>query len=249
VLLFSHFHHDHIQGFPFFQPAFLPQARLHLFGPGAAPETLERVLEGNQSPLNFPVALREMAAAKSFHSVRAFDTILWDDAGVRLAMPGAEHTERTIVVRIHHSHAHPGGVYVYRIDWRGRSVVYASDTEAYAGADCRLAHFARAADLLIHDAQYTEAHYAGRLPGFPSTQGYGHSTIEMACEAARAAGAGQLCLFHHDPAYDDARLVENEAHARELFTAVVMAHEGLQIPVRARALAPVGSDVKYAAHG
>ena len=62
TLLFSHLHHDHTQGFPFFVPAYLPNAKLNIFGPGVSPETLEKVLESNQSPTTFPVGLREMAA-------------------------------------------------------------------------------------------------------------------------------------------------------------------------------------------
>ena len=68
---------------------------------------------------------------------------------------------------IHKSYAHPGGVYVYRITWRGKSVVYATDTEGYVGTDRRLVQFAKHADVLIHDAQYLEEHYRGQLAGFP----------------------------------------------------------------------------------
>jgi ribonuclease BN (tRNA processing enzyme) len=89
----------------------------------------------------------------------------------------------------------------------------------------------------------------GRLAGYPSTQGYGHSTIEMACEVAQAADVHRLALFHHDPAYDDSVLAENEAHARALFPAATMAYEGLEIAIPIQATVPMGRDVKYAAHG
>ncbi len=72
TLLFSHLHHDHTQGFPFFAPAYLPNAKLNLFGPGVSPEALEKVLEDNQSPATFPVGLREMAASKNIRSLREF---------------------------------------------------------------------------------------------------------------------------------------------------------------------------------
>jgi phosphoribosyl 1,2-cyclic phosphodiesterase len=258
ALLFSHLHHDHTQGFPFFVPAFMPLAHLHIFGPGDTAGMLERVLEGNQSPQTFPVSLREMASAKTIRSIRETEAVIWDEQGIRVSESGIQPNEEAVVVRLYHSHAHPGGVYVYRIAWRGRSVVYATDTEGYIGTDRRLVQFARGGDLLIHDAQYTEEHYAGQMAGFPSTQGYGHSTVAMACEAARAAEVDQLVLFHHDPAYNDDMLAKNEAHARTLFPASDLAREGLQVVLHAPRVRTSGSeqvtnragrDVKYAQNG
>jgi ribonuclease BN (tRNA processing enzyme) len=101
-------------------------------------------------------------------------------------------SDEAVIIRIHKSFAHPGGVFVYRLTWRGRSVVYATDTEGYDGTDKRLVKFAKGANVLIHDAQYTDDHYRGQLPGFPSTQGFGHSTISMACDVAAAADVEQL---------------------------------------------------------
>ncbi|MFZ5880529.1 MAG: MBL fold metallo-hydrolase [Chloroflexota bacterium] len=233
ALFFSHLHHDHTQGFPFFLPAFLPSVRLHIFGPGAMPETLGRVLESNQSPTTFPVSLNDMAAGKDIRSVRETEVIVWDADGVRLAESGRGVSDESVVVRIHRSYAHPGGVYAYRIQWRGKSVVYATDTEGYVGTDRRLAQFARAADVLIHDAQYSREHYSGALAGFPSTQGYGHSSVDMACEMAAASGVERLCLFHHEPAYDDAMLAALEVHAQTLFAGAVAAREGLEIKLKA----------------
>src|SRR5687768_888416 len=211
VLLFSHLHHDHTQGFPFFVPAYMPNVRLHIFGPGRTPKTLSHVLEHNQSSETFPVSLRDMASSKDIHSVRESQVIVWDEAGVRLAESAVGFSDEPVIIRIHKSYAHPGGVYVYRITWRGKSVVYATDTEGYVGTDRKLVAFARNADVLIHDAQYSEEHYRGQLAGFPSTQGYGHSTVTMACEMGAASEAGQLILFHYDPAYSDAMVAGMEA--------------------------------------
>jgi phosphoribosyl 1,2-cyclic phosphodiesterase len=229
VLLFSHLHHDHTQGFPFFVPAYMPNARLHIFGPGGTPETLSRVLEHNQSSETFPVSLRDMAASKDIHSVRESQVIVWDEAGVRLAESAVGFSEEAVVIRIHKSYAHPGGVYVYRIMWHGKSVVYATDTEGYVGTDRKLVAFTRDADVLIHDAQYSEEHYRGALAGFPSTQGYGHSTVTMTCEVAAASEAGQLILFHHDPAYSDEMVARMEAEAKAQFSEAQAAYEGLEI--------------------
>jgi len=229
LLLFSHLHHDHTQGFPFFLPGYLPNVRLHIFGPGGTPETLSQVLEHNQSSEMFPVSLRDMASAKDIQSVRESQIIVWDEAGVRLAEStiGVDHD--AVLIRIHKSYAHPGGVYVYRITWRGKSVVYATDTEGYVGTDRKLVQFAKEADVLIHDAQYSEEHYRGQLAGFPSTQGYGHSTVTMACEVAAASEAGQLILFHHDPSYSDALVAGMETSAQALFNKARAAYEGLEL--------------------
>jgi phosphoribosyl 1,2-cyclic phosphodiesterase len=229
MLLFSHLHHDHTQGFPFFVPAYQANVQLHIFGPGGTPETLSRVLEHNQSSETFPVSLRDMASSKDIQSVRESQIILWDEAGVRVAesIPGVGND--AVVIRIHKSYAHPGGVYSYRITWRGKSVMYATDTEGYVGTDRRLAQSAKNADVLIHDAQYLEAHYRGQLAGFPSTQGYGHSTVMMACEVAAASQVGQLVLFHHDPSYSDAVIAGMEATAKAQFNATRAAYEGFEI--------------------
>jgi len=262
VLLFSHLHHDHTQGFPFFLPAYLPNARLHIFGPGGTPETLSHVLEHNQSSETFPVGLREMASSKDINSVRESQVIVWDEEGVRVtestAGPALSRVEglssEAILICIHKSYAHPGGVYIYRITWRGTSIVYATDTEGYVGTDRKLVQFAKDADMLIHDAQYSEEHYRGQLAGFPSTQGYGHSTVTMACEVAAASEAGQLILFHHDPSYADALVECMEASAKALFSGAQAAYEGLEITLT---LTPSPSparrgewkrEVKYANH-
>lgn len=229
VLLFSHLHHDHTHGFPFFVPAYMPNARLHIFGPGGTPETLSRVLEQNQSSETFPVSLSDMASSKDIHSVRESQVIVWDEAGVRFAESTAGLDNDAVIIRIHKSYAHPSGVYVYRITTRGKSVIYATDTEGYVGTDRRLVAFARAADMLIHDAQYLEEHYRGQLAGYPSTQGYGHSTVTMACEVAAASEAGQLILFHHDPAYSDEMTARMEASAKTQFGKAQAAYEGLEI--------------------
>jgi len=232
LLLFSHLHHDHTQGFPFFTPAYFPNTRLSIFGPGGTPETLKHVLEHNQSAETFPVSLRDMSAAKTIESVRESQVIVWDIENVRVVESASGLSPEAVVIRIHKSYAHPGGVYVYRITWRGKSVVYATDTEGYVGMDRKLVAFARDADVLIHDAQYSEEHYRGQLAGFPSTQGFGHSTAVMASEVAASAETGELILFHHDPAYTDDLVAAQEAAAQKLFPDSRAAYEGYEIKLK-----------------
>lgn len=229
LVLFSHLHHDHTQGFPFFVPAYLPNARLHIFGPGGTSETLKNILEHNQSAETFPVSLNDMAAAKNIQSVHESQVIVWDEEGIRVVGSGNRLNEDAVIICIQKSHAHPGGVHIHRISWRGKSVVYATDTEGYIGMDRRLVAFARNADVLIHDAQYSEEHYRGQLAGFSATQGYGHSTANMAAEVAASAETGELVLFHHDPAYSDNMVAAQENTAKEIFPESRAAYEGLEV--------------------
>ncbi|MCC7117596.1 MAG: MBL fold metallo-hydrolase [Anaerolineales bacterium] len=229
LLLFSHLHHDHLQGFPFFVPAYLPNARLHIFGPGNSNEALKNVLEHNQSAEIFPVSLRDMASTKQIQTVQETQTIVWDEAGPRAVGANVRLSAEAVAIRIHKSYAHPGCVFVYRLTWRGKTVVYATDTEGYVGTDRKLAAFARDADVLIHDAQYSAEHYYGARAGFPATQGFGHSTPEMAGEVAASAEVGQLILFHHDPNYSDAMVAEQEDYAKKIFADSCAAREGLEI--------------------
>ncbi len=247
LLLFSHLHHDHTQGFPFFVPAYMPNTRLHILGPDGMTESLREVLEHNQSAETFPVGLRDMASAKNIQSIQESQMILWDEEGVRVVGSNVRLSEEALVIRVHKSYAHPGGVFIYRISWHGKSVVYATDTEGYIGTDRRLVLFARDADVLIHDAQYGEAHYAGQLAGFPSTQGFGHSTATMACEVAASAETGQLILFHHDPAYSDERVAEQENTAKANFPESYAAYEGMEINIHGSSFERgiSGRDVQY----
>jgi len=229
ILLFSHLHHDHTQGFPFFGPAYNPAVQLHLFGPGTAELAIDRLLDRNQSPPAFPVSLRDMSAALVFYSLKGGEMIGFESGLPKTIRRGINPDELTI--RCMRSYAHPGQVLIYRLDWNGRSLVYATDTEGYVGGDRRLANFAKDADILIHDAQYTAEDYAAR-------QGFGHSTPQMAASLARDAGVKSLALFHHDPMYDDESVHDLEEQAQQIFGSSFAAREGLKIEIPAAPAKP-----------
>lgn len=234
VLLFSHLHHDHSQGFPFFTPAFIPTSRLHLYGPDFMNSSPKVMLGGVMNPPYFPLRLDELNAWLSFATLREPDMVLVGESvgGVALCVAADEASYNDpdlIKIRILRSYAHPNGVLHYRVEWRGISVVYATDTEGYVNGDQRLARFARETSLLIHDAQYTDEHYLGLAPGLPTTQGYGHSTINIACQAARSSGARQLVLFHHAPEYDDDTLDRVARLAEDCLPGTTLAREGMRI--------------------
>jgi phosphoribosyl 1,2-cyclic phosphodiesterase len=227
VLFFSHLHHDHTQGFPFFVPAYFANSQLDLFVPAIYERDAKAVLTEVMSAPTFPVSFQQTGAQKQIHRLQPTQIILLDDDGLtKLPATTTPIPEDTVVIRAMWSYAHPQGVMIYRVEYQGKSVVYATDTEGYAGGDQRLVEFARGADLLIHDAQYTQDHYVGALAGAPVTQGYGHSTAAMACDTAQTAKVGQLVLFHHDPNYADQTIAQIERQARELFANTVAAREG-----------------------
>lgn len=245
LLLFSHLHHDHTQGFPFFVPAYIPKAKLHIYGPGGTTETVKHVLEHNQSSDTFPISLRDMASNKDIQSLHESQVIVWGEDGIRVHESSPSPSPEAVVIRIHRSYAHPGSVYHYRIEYQGKSVVYATDTEGYVGLDRKLIQFSRDADVLIHDAQYSDEDYI-------SKQGYGHSTATMAGQVAASAETGQLILFHHDPSYADDWVAAQERAAKSIFPDSQAAFEGLEISLSPKLQPKISQErlaVKYATHG
>lgn len=229
TILLSHTHHDHIHGFPFFKPAYLGTSVLHVFGPKMLQQDLEEQLSTAMVAPFFPIELDDMESLRYVQSVRPGDVILFNGTTNppkvlnRHRDTVSEHPEQ-VQVKIMKSFAHPkSGVFVYRIEWNGKSVVYATDTESYHGMDTRMALFSAGADLLIHDAQYTHEEYVG-APA--PKQGFGHSTPELAAAIARQAGVKKLLLFHHDPQHSDDMMLKIEREARKKFRNTVVAREG-----------------------
>jgi phosphoribosyl 1,2-cyclic phosphodiesterase len=229
TLLLTHMHQDHTQGFPFFLPAHQGTSTLYIMGPRTFDAELESTLNHVVLPPSFPVSLYEMPSLKMIRTLSDTEQILIDPASnginiYNMYQHEPVHLPEQVSISIHRSLAHPrNGVYIYRIDWRGKSVVFASDTEGYAFADRRLVTFAHNADVLIHDAQYTQADYINRH------QGWGHSTPEMACEVARLSNAGRLILTHYEPRYNDELVAEMEQAAQALFANTTAAYEGLEV--------------------
>lgn len=215
-IFFSHVHWDHIQGFPFFAPAFIKGNKIHLHGGHKVSGTLEETLAGQMENPSFPVHLSEMGAQMSFHDL--FE-------GQVLEIPAVDGGG---VVRISNTRGnHPGGVYAYRVDYQGHSVMYATDTEHYSIVDPKLKRLAADVDVLVYDSQYTPEEYAGEIGG-PKT-GWGHSTFAAAVELAKSANAKQLVLYHHDPGQDDAAVRVKEQRAQAVYGNAIAAFEGLKI--------------------
>jgi phosphoribosyl 1,2-cyclic phosphodiesterase len=233
-ILLSHTHHDHIQGLPFFQPAYKPYASLYIFGPQLLGVDLRESISETMTARYCPVRLEELNAHKVIENMANNDRLLFQNNTKVPQLYSERHElpklkKDDLLVRVMRSYAHPkDGVFVYRIENNGSSVVYATDTEGYQGGDARLIKFAQGADLLIHDAQYTNEEYT---TGNPTKQGFGHSTTEMACEVATKAKVKQLVLCHHDPGHDDNQMLEIEKRAKSLFKESQAAREGMEISI------------------
>jgi len=200
-LLIGHTHWDHIHGFPFFTPASLPQNELNIFAPVGFQRSLEDALAGQMQYSYFPVKLQDLSSRIHFTEL---EEGLFRIGDVLVETQYLNHTAPTIA---------------YRITYGGSTVAYVTDHEPYWNnplfehpGDQRHIDFLKNADLVIHDAQYSEEEYQTKL-------GWGHSTIEYATDVAIAAGARRLALFHHDPTHDDDTVLAFETHARERATA------------------------------
>lgn len=212
-LFFTHSHWDHIQGFPFFAPAFVKGNRFHIYG-AIAPNgaTMEKRLRDQMLHPNFPVPMRVMQSELKFHNLMPGDVMAIGDILIETG-----------------SLNHPNTAMGYRVTWNGRTVVYATDTEHYPDRlDQNLLHLARQADILIYDACYTDEEYYD--PRSPKV-GWGHSTWQEAIKLARAAGVKKVVLFHHDPNHSDDFLDEVEAHVQGAFPNSLLAREGMILPV------------------
>jgi phosphoribosyl 1,2-cyclic phosphodiesterase len=235
MVVFTHYHWDHICGMPFFVPAFLPHWDLHFFGPGDNAEEIEKRLSEQMRPPYFPV-----------------ETETWQ-ANIEYIKPrrgGLTYGP----IEISYCHAfHPGVTYGYRFRVNGKSIVYVSDNEVLfleKSIANRMHEFGpeehamleqvkaeereteletmRGADILIHDAQYNEEDYAKK-------RGWGHSCYVDTVNCAIDAGVKELYLFHHDPSYNDEMVEEIHRKSLEIIKArnsaliCHVAREGLRI--------------------
>ncbi len=218
-IFFSHVHWDHIQGFPFFDPAFVKGNTIHLYGGNNVSRTLEETLAGQMDHPSFPVHLTDMGAKMTFNDLKEGQELRLDD--------GAGGTVQIRTARGNH----PNGVWIYRVEHAGKAIVYATDTEHYKDVDPNLVELARGVDVLIYDSQYTPEEYAGTTGTGGPKIGWGHSTFDEAAKLAATAGAKKLVLFHHDPLQSDAMVREKERRTRALFPNALAAYEGLVLEV------------------
>jgi len=227
----SHTHIDHVMGLCFFEPLLTPKARTFILGPGVSRGALTRSLRHLTHSHLFPVSLDELKGKKEIFSLAGGEIIRLGRPGTRpkieapRAMNSAHCTE--LMITTCKSSAHPlNGVMLYRVHYRNKSFVYATDIEQQDGGYPEINEFVRGTDLLIHDAQYVHDEYVSRAK---PRKGWGHSTVDLATKVARTAEVKQLALFHHEPTHDDKTMNKIERHAKQLFPSTVVAREGMQI--------------------
>jgi len=208
---FTHTHWDHIQGFPFFTPAFIKDNIFYIYGvPTPNGSTIKERLHDQMLHPNFPVPLQIMQSGLQFYDLEVGEIIAWNGITVETGQLN-----------------HPGGSVGYRVNWRGLSIAFLTDTEHFPDRlDQTVLHLARQADILIIDATYTDAEYYEKDN---SKIGWGHSTWQEAVKVAKAAGVKQLILFHHDPSHTDDDLDAIAQEAVVEFPATIVAREGLAI--------------------
>ncbi len=234
----THLHLDHLIGLPFFTPMYMKDATIDLFGPRMGHfDSFEEAVASLIHPPFFPVPLHEMSAVKRFHDMTEAHTVYFLEDGdgpiqrldAHPSQPPPPAEKVAVRVECMRGYNHPkSGVLLYKVVAGDKSVVYATDTEGYVHGDQRLTEFAHGADVLIHDAMYTSDRYIS----MPSpTQGYGHSTVEIATEVARRADVGRLFLFHHDPTSTDDDLDAVAELGAASFEATEVARDGLTVEV------------------
>lgn len=209
-IVFSHFHWDHIQGFPFFAPAYNPKQKIGILAMGRQTQVndLKDIFSKQMQEDYFPIPMDTMGARFEFYTYGENETIY-----------GAH------VKSIAQYHLHEGGSYGLRLDDEGVSLVVCTDLEHVNGIDKRIVDFAKDADVLIHDGQYTPEEYERKY------KGWGHSTWEQAVEVAQSAHVKKLIITHHDPDHDDDCLDRLETECRKIFPNSLFAREGMEISI------------------
>jgi len=209
TILLTHTHWDHIQGFPFFTPLFVPGNHMTVCAPQGGGRSLLEVLAGQMEYTYFPVELGQLGAAIDYKDLAegAFEL-----GGVQVTTQYLNHPAATLGYRI----MADGVTLLYLCDhepywenlWRSDAEPGKLESILHAG-DRRHAVFMENADVVIHDAQYTPEEY-------PAKKNWGHSTYSFATQIAAAANVKRLFLTHHDPTHDDDFLSRIEERSREI---------------------------------
>ncbi len=192
TLLLTHTHWDHIQGFPFFVPAYQARHRIRILGYEGSMHDLQATMEGQMENPYFPVTLAQMPGNIVIQELKA-----------------ADFQVGSLSVRSCRT-KHPGMTVGYRIETTGGVICYVPDHESAPGESAgAVADLIAGADILILDSQYTAEEY-------PSKKGWGHGCLDDVVRVAMEAGVKRLFLFHHDPAHDDSFMERMLARARTI---------------------------------
>ncbi|OSQ38857.1 MBL fold metallo-hydrolase [Thalassospira mesophila] len=209
-IFLTHTHWDHINGFPFFVPAYDPGNNFEIFaGHLAGQGGVEKVFSAQMANPTFPVPLSAMRSTLSFCDFTAGKTLY----------PAPDIAVRTAPL------CHPNGATGYRVEYGGASVCYVTDTEHRPGqTDQTVLDFISGADLVIYDSTYTDSEFEKKI-------GWGHSTWREGIRLCKAGNVGQLALFHHDPDHDDTTMAAIEGEAQTEWGPVFAARDEMIVEV------------------
>lgn len=222
MLFISHYHWDHIQGIPFFEPMYAPGNFVYMHGFETAQASVEKALGEQMMTPYFPVDSSVMRATRHLYAVGE-EVLQIGDAVV---------TTRFL--------NHPQGCLGYRVEADGHALVYATDNEHGSPVhDRNIRELAKNADMLIFDTQYTPEEYL-------SKQGWGHSTWEKGVEIAKEVGVRELVLFHHDPDHGDVFLDRMLEATRRCFPNTIAAMEGMEVDLSAGGAYRTAFEKRYA---
>ena len=207
TLLMSHTHWDHINGFPFFTPAFRPDYEFRVYA-GHLPDVgIAHAFSEQMTHPFFPVPIEIMSANISFTDIKQGDEFFLTP----------EIKVKTIPLN------HPDGATAYRLEFKGRSLCYVTDTEHTPGKlDETILGFIEGADLMIYDCTYTDEE-------FPSKVGWGHSTWQEGVRLCQAANVNRLAIFHHDPDHEDDFMERLEDEAFNTWQRATVVRENMRI--------------------
>jgi len=210
-IFFSHVHWDHIQGFPFFRPAFDSEFELNLYSTLHKDIDIEYALRSQMTPPFFPIQLKDMPSSMNFNNIKSGENVQIGNVAVKSI-----------------SLDHPDISLGYKITCENKSLAYISDHEHTDKSHQRIVDFLKGTNLVIFDAHYTPEEYSGS-DGNGGRKGWGHSTWEEAIALCKEAKIDQLALTHHGR--EDSGVDRIELEAQNGFRNTIAAYEGLEINV------------------
>ncbi len=204
-IILSHYHWDHIIGFPMFAPLFSDKYEINLYGKKDEWE-LKKIIDHMLHPIFWPVSIDDFKAKLNFYTINNDEVKISDSMIIK--------------TQIHH---HPNGALSYKILSKNKIISYVTDCEYMTGSPSeKLIKFSKDSDLLIHDAHFTPEDLINH-------KGWGHSSWEQAIIMAKGSNSKQLALFHHSPSYNDEQIELIERKAKQMFEKTIAAKQGLVI--------------------